>query len=283
MKINTSCKECAFAKFEDKTQTGCGVQKLEVFQKRKEVKLIEDEELNYYNIDRLCPFFRNKNAEGWDNNNIEELKNKALSETRIRISLLLICKDNFSLEGLRKSLDSIKNQNFLPKKIYIGLASNRPKPSLVFNLLKEYSLLNHQIYLITEREDGKPLERNRIADILFNHIAKKECSHVLILDSGAELENNFLKNVNKSLTHDLERWLLINPVLDDNNHQKGPLVQYRIYKDCGGNEPATHERLSEDDKLIEIRCDTVQEKIYLLCKDDNSLELIKEYEDYLSD
>jgi hypothetical protein len=98
----TSCKLCAFAVYEDKTQTGCAANRINIFQEKDKVMEAYDDELEFYVVKDFCNYYRSNSTKEVT---IESVK-KEVSPT---FTLLVNCT-NITLEqsnNLNKLLDSI--------------------------------------------------------------------------------------------------------------------------------------------------------------------------------
>jgi hypothetical protein len=84
--VKTSCKDCAFAIYEENTQTGCAFDRIEKFSKN----IIEayDNEKEFYVIDRLCTYFRDKK---WGYS-LED-KDKVKEESSISFDIIFDCNE----------------------------------------------------------------------------------------------------------------------------------------------------------------------------------------------
>lgn len=98
--LTTSCKDCVFASKEDKTQTGCELNRIEAFESRGTVVIeAEDmEENEFYVIESWCNAYR---EDIWAKaNEGEDLIEVVAKEMYPKIGFLIVVRD--SLDGYEK-------------------------------------------------------------------------------------------------------------------------------------------------------------------------------------
>ena len=91
-KIKTSCKNCAFAIYEGKTQISCLHQRIEKF--GNDVVEAYDEDSEFYVINRFCNYYRNRTW-GYSESDIE----KTESESATKFALFLNCQKLFKFDS----------------------------------------------------------------------------------------------------------------------------------------------------------------------------------------
>jgi hypothetical protein len=112
-KIKTSCKNCAFAVYDGKTQTNCLHKRIEKF--GEELVEAYDDDAEFYVINRFCNYYRNK-AWGYSASDIQ----KTESESAINISLLFDCDKLFKFES-HDIIKFINDIQYYSNKINITL------------------------------------------------------------------------------------------------------------------------------------------------------------------
>ena len=126
--ISTTCKECLFAEYEDDTQVGCRLGKIEKIKNHPVYELIEamDHEKNFYVLNyHLCLHQR---VEGWehDSKSMEEMIRHVQEEIRMNWGAILVLKDEDEkdMSRVQSRLEEILKQTHKPN--WIGIVSNDP-------------------------------------------------------------------------------------------------------------------------------------------------------------
>lgn len=112
-RVQTSCKECVFASYEEKTQTACLADRLKHFE--GDVIEVYDDDKEFYVINRACTFFR---PSSWNGGKPDA--DKARQEIIPSFGIFLDLS-NSSLEDLPKTIESIKNIDYDSGKIVVAL------------------------------------------------------------------------------------------------------------------------------------------------------------------
>lgn len=137
--IHTSCKNCVFATYNESTQTGCGLNYIDVY-KKLNIQILEvyDYDKEFYVInDKKCIGYRE--LKWLDNNNMghdvdmETKVSKFRSLNKIDYIAIIDTK-KIKISDLEQIIDSFKTSQILPKKIYLIRYANIP--DMKFNDLK---------------------------------------------------------------------------------------------------------------------------------------------------
>ena len=120
--INTSCKDCVFATWEEDTQVGCDLGKIKLYKERKTpiIEAFDDEDKEFFVVKAWCSTYREelwKTAHS-DKNLIEQLNQETYPKINYCIVMDSLDKDNF-----QKTLESIKRQKYPPKRVLVTCTS----------------------------------------------------------------------------------------------------------------------------------------------------------------
>ena len=101
--VETSCKECIFAVYENDTQVGCFANRIEKFKEAKEIIEAYDDEKEFYVVSRLCNLYRNQKTH-------EDLDQELLianEQSSLSFDLFIECSDisNLDQESILKLLN----------------------------------------------------------------------------------------------------------------------------------------------------------------------------------
>lgn len=145
--IHTCCKNCVFAKYDNKTQIGCELNFIEKYKNSGAVILeAYDEDLEFYLINtKKCLGYREDSYFKKRNMNDSTIEEKvSYFHTNNKIDYLLVINlRNFNEESLDVLKDQIKNISVTPRKIiFIRYTHQSPafEYSIIQNFLKETNL-----------------------------------------------------------------------------------------------------------------------------------------------
>ena len=188
----TSCKNCVFAIYEDKTQVGCEDNRVSKFGDL----VIEayDDSKEFYVINRLCNLYRNVK---W-NDGIKDVA-KAKKESCLSFDILIDC-DDIDNQYRNKIIEEIGKLDY-------------PKEKYIISLFQSYTCDK------TQREEAIGIHANHPTtnlsvyfdriDYIHSFLSKSRNSFHLILNKN-NIDNfsNFITSVDKLVNDDLKRFIL---------------------------------------------------------------------------
>ncbi len=129
----TSCKECVFAIYNDKTQVDCAADRISKF--KDYVISAYDDEKEFFVIDRICNLHRPKE---WNNGSADV--SKAVDECSITFDVFIDCND-ISIEYYSKVKNELQNLSYAKNKINVYLfqssESKKDEKHLAFQLYQD--------------------------------------------------------------------------------------------------------------------------------------------------
>lgn len=123
-KILTNCKTCAFAKFENNKQVSCSFDRVSKFGPASVLIFDDTDNTEYYQINRVCNYYRNT-LWGYSDNHIELVKN----ESAASFDIMFECDNNPN--NIESIIDFIKNNGYYQQKMNISLIHDNDKYSNV--------------------------------------------------------------------------------------------------------------------------------------------------------
>lgn len=123
--INTPCRDCIFAIYDDKTQVGCKLGRLDLFRKAgiEPVECFDDEKEFYVIPNRFCLSARNPE---WGKRFKEEYWEKLVFyETQIQYNVIIIAQ-NSTLEKIESTCNSFLSQTIKPKHFTVIFDTLKP-------------------------------------------------------------------------------------------------------------------------------------------------------------
>jgi len=281
---NTSCKDCIFAEYEGITQVSCKknmldkyTQVIEAYDEDKEFFVIFNRKCPNYRPQKWLTYLKSKLEDNEDHkdDDINSVVERMMDFENSLIFHVMVFVEDGSLEGITKTLQSLKNQIRPPS--YVTFFCDQSK--MHFNI---YSL-------IKQLEDDTIPFKWKTMDLLFSrkdhlmvNLATKnfDAQYYSVCKAGYEYEQDFFNNINKAVIDHAIQFAMIEPEEKEENlpYQNGSVVPYSVhefwlYENESNlkNEPDNITPIPE--KLREFQCQNKDQKV---------LYSIKEIQDILS-
>lgn len=196
-KIQTSCKECLFAVYGDKTQIGCQFDKLNKFDNNNIIEAYDDEK-EFYVIDRLCNHYRDNK---W-NNGIAD-KNKVEKETQVSFDILFNCEeidDNYS-QYITNFYEYYNSDVYDPNRLSYTLYHSQQTKTNRSTVATLYRLINKAM-----------LSVNSMPEFLFLHekFMKTTRSYHVKINKENDVDINLILKINNLVNTDMKKAIVIN-------------------------------------------------------------------------
>lgn len=226
-KIHTACKDCIFATYENNTQTGCKLNKIEKM-KNTGLNVIEsfDDQKEFFVIDNhICTTYRNellfkdKSVE----DHIEIVKKQAMPRIAC---IIIVSSDDESI--LNKTILSILEQSVEFSEVIFSLMSNI-KPSKIMSILNEKKV-NFK-WSIKQIVDDY-WEGSKSINVA---IQKSRSTYASVFNAGFIIPKDFVKEICNSIVEDLQRFILLKSIDEKNN---ALTFQVYAFNALRGNEEA---------------------------------------------
>lgn len=192
-KVNTPCKYCTFAIWNDKTQIGCNTGRLEKFKTAK-VDIVEcyDDDSEFYVISgRNCNYFRHNSI---PIDNMQDAVKSVKSEEKFQADLILMAPAD--LERLENEVGELKSWTTPPKTLII-----------INNLHETKTILD---LIATTKYQGRWKIITKQADHVDLWEASKKCeSKWFVLGNPTKLPKDFLDKLDILLNDKMERFVHI--------------------------------------------------------------------------
>jgi hypothetical protein len=197
-KLQTSCKNCAFAQYDGKTQVGCDADRISKFNDL----VIEayDNDREFYVINTFCNYYR---GPSWDTDNGNGLI-KIKKETSLSFELLFNCTDitenykNNIIEWLNYlSNNYIDYSNKIVVKLYHQHASNEETRNRVIEIYKSQP----KVYISTCFDEDA---------FLHETIMRSPYSSHMVISENNFPDKNVLSNLNDEVNENLKKFIVAN-------------------------------------------------------------------------
>ena len=223
----TICRDCAFAVYDEDSQTGCSIGKLDKFEEQgaEIIEVYDETNKEFYVVKgRVCVHWRGsdwknkyKGRDDWDQ--------IVAKETMVRIDANIYLDKNSTLVELDRTVKSLQKGKIKP--VQITIINNCS--TITRQLLASCGMnsgLRWRVESITEDDAS----RLRCIDIAVRKVNANEFNYYCIFDAGKKVPTNFISDINSSLNEDMNRFLALRS--EDGN---GDVGQVLMHKRIGGN------------------------------------------------
>ncbi len=243
--INTSCKDCVFSTWEDDTQIGCELGKIELYRERGTaiIEGFDDEDKEFFVVKAWCSTYRDglwKIAHS-DKDLYEQLD----QETYPKITYTIVM-NNLDKEGFQKTLESIKKQAFPARRVIVTCTSPEnymPILKYVKKDLEESYGTNFRVHCV-----GEEMPFEALLDDSFRMAVN---GFYMGLKCGEEVPEDAVQLAHYALNKKLKSIALIK----NGDNLSGSLHQATLYKYLYGHRGASFETKllegEEFDKTLE--------------------------------
>lgn len=257
--IHTSCRDCVFAQYREKTQTGCELGRIDAYRALEPDSVIEcyDDNQEFYVVDgRYCSAFRHKDSD-WAKHPQSAVERVRL-ELRIHLTVVAIVD---SLNGLDVFLESLLKQTPLPAQVVF---CNRGKVKNSELMSKVREITGNQLTWWV----NNPAKNVPVDDLSCVSYCKQKmhCNYFTVFNTSSPIPDNFSECLNNSLNEKMERWSVLKP----NQAGQGLTVQFNFYKSpsLNGNLPVCYTE--------EIELTSIVDKAEYLAKLNNKPWIVSE-------
>jgi len=233
-KIVTSCQDCLFAEYTEKTQSGCKANLIEKYVTDGLAVEAYNEEGEFYIIPGVAclgkmpkAFAEKAGIKAEDA--LEFVKNKM----QIQWQAIIILND----EDIKPCLDALSKQSIKPENVSVILAYNSThKPGNLAKWLKQRSF---KTWRVMETENPE-LSRGNLVDLVLDKYVNP---FYMVLEPTRVLEDDFMERLNKKVNEELVSFGILK--------MKGlEFTAYGIHKYFNGNSFGK----TLEEKLIEEKC-----------------------------
>ena len=231
----TSCRNCLFAIYDGKTQTGCEANRIEKFGSL--VVEAYDDLKEFYVINRLCNLYR---PLYW-NNGIKDVVT-AKKETCLTFDLLIECDgiDEEYYDIIKCELNNINYTSKMYKVVLFHSYENtKEQKQLISNIYKDFPDITISMYF------------NRIEYICAFMSKTKNSFHMILNKNNIKDCGIFVNKVNEFINEDLKRFVICK---DSNRVAISNMACRILYPNL---------YLDYDAKIIELEKDSKEQNLFI--------------------
>lgn len=188
--VETSCKECVFATYENDIQIDCFADRIDKFKKTNEVIEAYDDDKKFYVINRLCNLYRNERTK----ENLKEELSNANNQSSLSFDIFIECSD----------ISTINEDLVLKFLDYNGKISIRLIHGLKNDLHEKYKILELSRKIIGKYNIDCPITRYIDYDATMHSLLSetRKSFHVIL----NKIQNvDTLNKVNKVINEDMKK------------------------------------------------------------------------------
>ena len=209
--LHTPCLDCVFAVFEDKTQTGCELGRLETYREQGSVLPVFDAEGNEFEVinGRLCTTFRHNNGD-WARQYPTNRREQVREEIQLRATVLVLIECNHWVRDLPDIVRSLREQT-LPahEVIFINCQCGEPASKIHADLV---ALVGDSFpWKLTDILPDENGDRKMGYEAIDEVFSKVRGQYYVAVSADWFLPKNYLKNLDEALNDRLERFVVVRP------------------------------------------------------------------------
>ena len=243
MSIQTSCKQCVFAVYEDLTQVDCKQDMLDKYRDNGDSVIDCYDENAEFNVieGRKCPYQRDtKWASRFSDLATLETVQKVLHlETRLGFNVILYITD-FDLAMIEKTVASLTSQSEQPSNVTLVISAKEFSTGLLQTIQTTFLDYKGKWNVRFMKTNEKP----RKVGHLINKTTK--CQYMVFADSGYEFENDFFKSINDSIIDNLIQFAAIKPTVGSEiNGLVIPTTVYEHWYTMGDRDFSIYENIKD--------------------------------------
>ncbi len=208
----TSCKNCISAVYEDKTQTGCALERLEILEDNGvTVTPAYDEDKEFFVLDKLCYYHRN---EEWFTSHVGDNIQKAIEKENSLVYHAVLWEN--SEMDIGQAIGSLMIQRYKPQHITLLL---RYETIYHIGALKDQLDATGILWKISEKVG---IETDDIYHGVKSAMTNHSAPFVFLVLSHKDIYDGLLKNIEQDM---IDKGLSFNYVLCP---KKSMLIPYKI-------------------------------------------------------
>ena len=223
--IVTNCKTCVFSKWNntdewEHKQEGCELNRLEKFQDKE---WINDENVEYWRINRVCNTWRsNEWLDLQDENqcHVETI----LKEVELKCGAIVRQGDE-NLDNISLTLKDLVNQSLKPASVTLIVENHHIPIDQIYKMMQNV-FVGSDISWNFERIFDTSLTDYKIWD---KGISRAKGQYFMLCEGGKRVSKEAMNRINELLNYDLKRFLVIGSEII---HQT--VIQQKLWKVVGG-------------------------------------------------
>ena len=203
--ISTSCKNCYFADYDCKTQTGCRLGRLEKYRNTSGnvVEAYDDDKEFYVIQNKICVYYRNHEfIEEMQLRNEDEILKRIKSELHAPYHLILFFREEDTIEDLSRCIENAASQYIKPQVFtVINKFNTQVEASKIMEITNHHGFNHWRIQNAANLE----FEWDRdLIDLSYDSTKKHKFLFYSVFEASEGIPINFSEEIHNSMYEDLE-------------------------------------------------------------------------------
>ena len=209
--VHTACRNCVFATWDEKTQIGCMLNRIEAYERAGITvhEVYDDDDNEFFVIDgRFCLFYRTKDLQG--DTPIDDYVNQVLQETVLPGHVIIFFRQDDNFDDLKTAIDAVwmprvvtvVNQQYIA---YVKDPDKYTKPSAILDYLNKKGFRNYYLRNITD-EDISDLD---IIDLVFDTSKTLPYTFYVCFETSKGVDTTFLRDIQAFVLNQMQQFGVI--------------------------------------------------------------------------
>ena len=244
--ISTACKNCLFATYDDNTQNGCMLNRIEKIETHPVYELIEaeDEEKEFYILNNhICPYQRTST---WVNADDDEIVGAVKKEGYMPWAAILFYRHN-GINSVEERIKEIKSQTVRPKIVTLVIDAQDIDPAH-FKSLHQMMDDNFDMWYL-QRVIQTDLTDRFTGDLCFDKMQKHRFMFYSYFESTQSIDLDYYDKIHKFVIEDMNNYGIIKHKDNDEDihHVTISKITHKKYGGNGNNVPIEY-KISYENK-----------------------------------
>ena len=243
----TVCRDCCFAEYDDKTQTGCTIGKIDLLKENgaEIIEAYDETEKEFFVVDgRVCVFWREPEWKNQEHVKKMGMEAAANLEVSTRFAAVIYMDKDTVIEDVFTTVDSLTKQNPAPYGLYFSNNSSI-KPSKLANIgshfttlannqsrrqgVLDYNFCASRSWKIDQIKEEN-VDMLRCLDITLQNISANQYNYYFVFKAGYKIPKLFTSSISSLINDKMERFLALVP-----EGENVLVAQVHMHKSIGGN------------------------------------------------
>ena len=230
---STICLNCIFAQYNDKVQTGCAANRLDLFKKAEQeiAEVTIDDRTTFVIEGKTCVYYRNKEwAESYyKTKNPKDILLNVKKELSIPYHVILFFRKDDKLEDLKDRLTELEQQKVSPKILTI-LDRSHSVEAPTEKIMQTCQEFNFPHWRVQKIQATDQLD-NDVIDLAYDSTKNLKYMFYIIFETSQQIPITLSKEIHESLHDHMKAFTVLLP----NKNQIGKTVLKIAHKKYAGN------------------------------------------------
>ena len=262
--ISTSCKNCCFAEYQGKTQTGCKLDRLKKYEQLEGATVVEafDDDKEFYVIkNKICVYYRNNEfINELELGNDEDILRRVKSELKAPYHMLVMFRENDTQAELERCVESAAHQKIKPKVFtVINKFNTNVEASQIMQIVNHHGF----DYWRVQNAANLEFEWDRdLVDLSYDSTKKHKYLFYAAFEAIEGIPPTFSEEIHDAMYEDLQSFSCLRPNVNNNGLTVLRIAQEKYSGNSFGIKIEDKIKFYEDDvhmiKRVEDLCPSLK-------------------------